>query len=320
MTIATSPRSDAVRAALWMIGTLLSFCAMAVAVRELSAHFGTFEILAFRSIIGVIVVGGIALAMGRHVVRTRQMRWQVRRNLVHFVGQAGWTYGLGVLPFATVFSIEFTMPAWTAVLAVLFLGERMTRGRLIAIGGGIVGVVVILRPDLALPDPSALIVLGAAIAYAGAHIMTKQLTHSDGPLAILFWMSVIQLPMSLVFIGLGDGWTLPGVIDMPWIAAVGLAALAAHFCLARALSFAVAIVVLPLDFARLPLIALATCWTWEVVSGIGQNTLHSNLIRPLPLKPVRRYIRSWYDVALRITISLPSLAMSCLLSQRTIFR
>ena len=269
MTTATSPRSNAVRAALWMIGALLGFCVMAVAIRELSGRHGTFEILAYRSIIGIIVVGGIALAMGRQVVRTRQMRWQVRRNLVHFVGQAGWTYGLGVLPFATVFSIEFTMPAWTAVLAVLFLRERMTRGRLIAIVGGIVGVMVILRPDVALPDPSALIVLGAAIAYAGAHIMTKQLTHSDGPLAILFWMSVMQLPLSLVFIGLGDGWRMPSVVDMPWIAAVGLAALAAHFCLARALSFADAIVVMSLDFARLPLIALVGALLYGEVLNVG---------------------------------------------------
>jgi drug/metabolite transporter (DMT)-like permease len=252
-----------------MIGALLGFCVMAVAIRELSGRHGTFEILAYRSIIGIIVVGGIALAMGRQVVRTRQMRWQVRRNLVHFVGQAGWTYGLGVLPFATVFSIEFTMPAWTAVLAVLFLRERMTRGRLIAIVGGIVGVMVILRPDVALPDPSALIVLGAAIAYAGAHIMTKQLTHSDGPLAILFWMSVMQLPLSLVFIGLGDGWRMPSVVDMPWIAAVGLAALAAHFCLARALSFADAIVVMSLDFARLPLIALVGALLYGEVLNVG---------------------------------------------------
>ncbi len=290
MTTATTPRSDAVRAALWMVGALLSFCAMAVAIRELSAHFGTFEILAYRGIIGVIVVGGMALAMGRQVVRTRQMRWQVRRNVVHFAGQAGWTYGLGVLPFATVFSIEFTMPAWTAVLAVLFLGERMTRGRLIAIVGGIVGVVVILRPDVALPDPAALIVLGAAIAYAGAHIMTKQLTHSDGPLAILFWMSVIQLPMSLVFIGLGDGWHTPGVIDMPWIAAVGLAALAAHFCLARALSFADAMVVMPLDFARLPLIALVGALLYgEILTvGVGVGAVIIGVSLMISLRTERR--------------------------------
>jgi drug/metabolite transporter (DMT)-like permease len=268
-----------------MVGTLVSFCAMAVAIRELTAHHGTFEILAFRSIIGVVVVGAIALVMGPKVLKTRQIRWQLRRNLVHFAGQSGWTYGIGVLPFATVFSIEFTMPAWTAVLAVLFLGERMTHGRVVAIAGGIVGVLVILRPDVALPDPAALIVLGAAIAYAGAHTMTKQLTRTDGSLAILFWMSVIQLPLALGFIAFGDGWHTPVATDWPWIALVGLAALTAHFCMARALSIADAIVVMPLDFARLPLIALVGMLLYgEVVTievGIGAAIIAASLMYAL---------------------------------------
>lgn len=285
MTSSIAPRSDAVRAAFWMVGTLFCFCAMAVAIRELSGRHGVFEIIAYRSITGVIVVGAIALAMGTQVVRTRQMRWQVRRNLVHFAGSAGWTYGIGVLPFATVFSIEFTMPAWTAVLAVLFLGERMSRGRLTAIVGGIVGVAVILRPDVALPDPAALIVLGAAVAYAAAHTMTKQLTRTDGSLAILFWMSVIQLPVALVLIALGDGWHMPIATDVPWIAVVGLAALAAHFCLARALTVADATVVMPLDFARLPLIALVGALVYgEVLAvevGIGAVIIAASLMYAL---------------------------------------
>jgi len=257
MVAPLTPRAAAVRAALWMCGTLVSFSAMAVAIRELSASQGTFQILAWRSIVGLAVLVPVALLRGRGLLATRQLRWQVRRNLVHFLGQAGWTYGIAVLPLTVVFTLEFTMPAWTALLAVLFLGERLSRGRALAIAGGIAGVVVILRPDVALPDPAALIVLAAAMAYAAAHTMTKQLTRSDGALAILFWMSAIQLPLGAgVALALAGGdWPLPGWVAAPWIALVGLAALAAHFCLARALKLADATVVMPLDFLRLPLIA-----------------------------------------------------------------
>jgi drug/metabolite transporter (DMT)-like permease len=250
-------RAAALRAALWMGGTLVSFSAMAVAIRELSATQGTFEILAWRSVVGLTVLVPLGAVRGWGVLATRQPHWQLRRNLVHFLGQAGWTYGIGVLPLATVFTIEFTMPAWTALLAVSFLGERATWPRAIAIAGGIAGVVVILRPDVAVPDPAALVVLGAAIAYAAAHTMTKQLTRSDGALAILFWMSAIQLPLGVgAALALSGGaWTRPGWAEAPWIALVGLGALAAHFCLARALKLADATVVMPLDFLRLPLIA-----------------------------------------------------------------
>jgi drug/metabolite transporter (DMT)-like permease len=130
-----------------------------------------------------------------------------------------------------------------------------------------------------------LIVLGAAIAYAGAHTMTKQLTRTDGSLAILFWMSVIQLPLALGFIAFGDGWRMPAAADWPWIALVGFAALTAHFCMARALSVADAIVVMPLDFARLPLIALVGMLLYgEVVTievGIGAAIIAASLMYAL---------------------------------------
>ena len=57
-----------------------------------------------------------------------------------------WTLAIALLPLATVFALEFTTPAWTTLLAVLFLGERITGGRLTALVCGLVGVLVIVRP------------------------------------------------------------------------------------------------------------------------------------------------------------------------------
>ncbi|MDP7539145.1 MAG: DMT family transporter [Alphaproteobacteria bacterium] len=243
-------------AALWMCGTVASFMAMAISVRELSDTLHTFEILTLRSIIGLIVVYLVVTLSREGTLRSRQPRWQLRRNLLHFFGQAGWTYGLSVLPLAVVFTLEFTVPAWTALLAVLFLGERFSRSRGVSVAGGIIGVLVILRPDTAMPDAAALVVLGAAVAYAGAHTMTKQLTRTDGALAILFWMSAIQLPLGLGANAAFGTWVMPTTGDLPWVLMVGLAALSAHFCMTRALRLADATIVMPLDFIRLPLIVL----------------------------------------------------------------
>lgn len=249
-----SPSASA--AALWMIGTIVSFVAMAVAIRELSESHHTFWILSLRSFVGLAALGVVVAFVGKRAIASQAPGWQIRRNLAHFLGQSGWTYGLGVLPLATVFTLEFTVPAWTALLAVLFLGERLSGARAVAVAGGIAGVLVILRPGLAAPEPAALVVLGAAVAYAAAHGMTKHLTRSDGVLAILFWMAAVQLPLALAANAAFGRFTWPVAADAPWIAVVGLAALGAHACLARALSLADAIIVLPLDFLRLPLIVL----------------------------------------------------------------
>lgn len=241
-------------AALWMGGALVSFILMAVAARELSSGLGTFQILFFRSLIGLTV---ILLMLGRRGLRTvasTHLRLHLVRNLSHYAGQFGWFYGIAFIPLAEVFAIEFTVPVWTALLATVLLGERLTRVRVIAIALGIVGVLLILRPGLAVVHPAALAVLIGAVAYGVSHTLTKKLSGYDKPLTILFYMTLIQLPLGLVP-SLFD-WTTPSPSMWPWLIAVGLTALSAHYCMTRAFLLADATVVVPLDFLRLPLVAV----------------------------------------------------------------
>ena len=244
------------RATAWMSGTLISFVVMAVAVRELSASMQSFEILFFRSAVGLILVLAVALAgpAGLARLRTRQPVLQVLRNVFHFGGSAGWVYGISALPLAVVTAIEFTTPVWVAMLAVVFLRERLNRGRAVAIVLGFAGVLVILRPGLEVVHPAALIVLAGAFGYGTSHTATKKLIRTDSPLAVLFYMTVVQIPLGLV--PALFQWTAPRAVDTPWILVVGLAGLTAHYCIARAFLLADAIIVVPMDFLRLPLVAL----------------------------------------------------------------
>lgn len=243
-------------AALWMAGALASFSVMAVSIRLLSGGMGLFQILFLRSVVGLAVVTVLAWGFrhGWSSVRSRQPRVQVLRNLVHFAGQWCWAAGIAFLPLATVFALEFTTPVFAAILAVLCLGERLNRGRLAMIGFGLIGVLVVVRPGATLFDPVAAIVLLAAFCYASAHALTKRLTRSDPALAVLFWMSAVQLPL-----GLGPAlfdWAPVSWAALPAVLALGLSGLTAHYSVARALALADATVVVPLDFLRLPLIAV----------------------------------------------------------------
>jgi drug/metabolite transporter (DMT)-like permease len=237
-----------------MSGALASFMAMAIGGRELAAELTTFQILFFRSIVGVAAVAVLLQRSGWTQLRTRVFGTHLVRNIAHFGGQYGWFYGLALIPLTEVFAIEFTMPIWTAMLATLVLGERMNRLRTLAVVVGFVGVLVILRPGIAVVSPAALAVLASAAAYATSHVFTKRLSGTETPLAILFYMTVIQLPLGLVP-SLPD-WVWPSPAMWPWVAVVALTALSAHYCLARAFRLAEATVVVPMDFLRLPLIAL----------------------------------------------------------------
>ncbi len=244
----------ALRAALWMGGALLCFSLMAVAVRELLDTMGTFQILFFRSSISFLMVLAVLPRYGIGALRTRRIGLHATRNVLHFGGQAAWVYAIGVLPLATVFAIEFTMPVWTAVLATLVLGERLDRGRIVMLVLGLAGILIILRPGLAVVHPGALATLAAAVAFASVMVATKRLSATDSPLAVLFYMSLMQMPLGLATAL--PGWVTPTVADLPWIVAVGGAGFGSHYCLTRAFMLADATFVVPLDFLRLPLIAV----------------------------------------------------------------
>lgn len=237
-----------------MTGTLVSFMVMAIAGRELSSGLNTFQILLFRSVVGLLIVTIYLQIKGWHLVRTQALSTHVWRNLAHFGGQYGWFYGLAYIPLAEVFAIEFTVPVWTAILALFMLDEKLTKVRLLALTLGVIGMLIILRPGVEVADPAALAVLAGAVCYAITNIKTKKLAHIDHPISILFYMSLVQLPLGLIP-ALSD-WTSPSVEMLPWIMLVGMTALSAHYCITRAMHLVDATVVAPMDFLRLPLIAL----------------------------------------------------------------
>jgi drug/metabolite transporter (DMT)-like permease len=237
-----------------MLGAVLSFAVMAVAVRELLRHMGIPEILALRTLVTLLLVSTIIPRHGFAPLRTRRFRVHATRAAVHLAGQFCWMYAIGALTLATVFAIEFTMPVWTAILAALFLGERLNRGRVVQLLLGLIGVAVILRPGLGAFHPASLVMLLGSMFYAGNMIFTKRLSATDSALAVTFWMSAVQAPLTMA--AALPGWVAPGLADLPWIFAIGAGSFAAHYSMTRAMKLADATVVVPIDFIRLPLIAV----------------------------------------------------------------
>ncbi|PCI45380.1 MAG: EamA family transporter [Moraxellaceae bacterium] len=250
----TLPTNPLIRASFWMAGTLSAFTLMAIAGRELSSDLNTFQILFFRSAISLAIISLWLSITGWHVIKSDQLMVHGLRNFTHFLGQYGWFYGIGLIPLAEVFAIEFTVPLWTAIIAAMMLKEKINPGRSVAIVVGIAGVIVMLRPGIEIINPASIAVLAGAVCYAFAHTLTKKLSGHDSPLSIIFYMSLMQLPLGLIP-SLLD-WQTPSGMMWVWLLIVAACALVAHYCLAQALSLADATIVVPMDFLRLPLIAL----------------------------------------------------------------
>jgi len=273
-----SPRKQRpLLACLWMIGVLVSVSGMAVAGRELSSELNAFQISFTRSLFCLIALIIILCFIGFNKVKTTKLKLHLLRNTIHFGGQTGWFYGVVFLPLADVFAIEFTAPIWTAVLAVIFLKEPLTRYRTLSILLGFAGIMIILRPGINIIQPAALVVLFATFCFASTYVFTRHMSITESPLTIIFYMNLIQLPIGLLT-SLHD-WNYPLMQSWPWVLLLGLTGLGSHFCFAHAFRHADAIVVTPLDFFRLPLIAIIG-WTfynesWDLFIFLGGTIIFS---------------------------------------------
>lgn len=244
-------------AALWMTGAIVSFTSMAIAGRAISFELDTFEIMMFRSFIGLAVVATVATVTGHlKEVNTRNLGLHGIRNLSHFAGQNLWFYALTVIPLAQVFALEFTSPLWAIALSALVLGERITRTRGLAALLGFIGILIVARPTPDSVNIGQLTAALAAIGFAGSAIFTRKLTRTETITCILFYLTLMQAAFGVIAAGYDGDITLPSTSSLPWLVLIALAGLVAHFCLTTALKLAPATVVMPIDFVRLPLIAL----------------------------------------------------------------
>lgn len=255
-----SVAAQARRAAPWMAGWLSLMLVVAVAGRQATRELDVFQIMLMRCVMGLVLLAPlIRAAGGMRVLRTRLLPVHVGRNIVHYGAQYAWFVALTLIPIGHVVAIEFTMPIWTVLLAAMFLGERLHRRKLAAVALGVVGVAMIARPagGAGLGAGQA-IALAAALGFALSVILVKSLARTEHAVTIMFWMLVVQ-----TVLGLGPAlsvWQWPTAAGWGWVALVAVAGTYGHYCMASAMRHADATVVVPMDFLRVPLTALAGWW------------------------------------------------------------
>jgi drug/metabolite transporter (DMT)-like permease len=249
--------SQTIKAVMFMSGAIVSFSAMAVAGRAISFELDTFEIMMYRSIVGICVV----LILGRMFgtlgqITKRNLGTHFIRNISHFAGQNLWFYAITVVPLAQVFALEFTSPLWVLLLSPLLLNERWTQMRVLAGVMGFVGILIVTRPTGQSLNIGVIAAALSAIGFGGSAIFTKRLTRTETITCILFYLTLMQLAFGVICAGYDGDIAMPSLDTLPWLVLIGFAGLLAHFCLTTALSLAPATVVMPVDIIRLPVIAM----------------------------------------------------------------
>ena len=226
-----------------------SLSAMHAIVRFLSPSIHPFELAFFRSLFGFIVILPLLLRGGIDSVRTHQPRLQMLRGVVSIAAMMSWFYGLSMVPLAEATALSFTNVIFGSLAAIIFLREKMTMARGIAVFIGFIGVLVILRPGFVQMDIGIVCVLFSALCWGCSVVIVKQLGRTDSAVSIVAWvgiqLSILSLPFAL------SVWVWPTMEEWLWLSLLGTLATIGHLCMVQGLKLTDAMTIFPLDFTRL---------------------------------------------------------------------
>ena len=275
--------SSNLRGFLWITLSTFAFMSMVMIVRHISDRYNTGELAFWRALIGLALLAPIYIRSGSALLRTEQFRFHLLRNVMHFIGVAGWFYAISRINLSTGMALQFTVPLFTILLAIVFLREKVDRARWVATIIGFAGVLVILRPGLEPVTLAAIAALVSALGYGAANIATKVLVRNCSSDTIVFYMNVMHLPMALCTAWAMGGISVPVIPDMPWLIGLAASATLAHWLLAKALGEADASLIIIVDFTKLPWVTLGAfvffgeapaVWAWAGGAVIFASTVY----------------------------------------------
>ncbi|RZT04061.1 EamA-like transporter family protein [Duganella sp. CF402] len=270
-----------------MLIAVAMFSFMDTTMKLLSAHYPATQVTAMRALSSLPLLCGYMLYRGAFK-GIFKVRWPMHlfRSVLGVGMLTMFAFGLSMLSLAEAYSIFFIAPALITALSVFVLKEKVGKGQWVAIVVGLVGVIVVLRPEgTGFLSIGGLAILASAACYATTAIVSRVLARTDSNESMMFWylilMSAGGLSMSVqhwVPVRAEDGWVL---------LALALSGFFGQLAITRAFSSGKASVVAPFEYTALAW-GVAIDWLlWQVLPD-GYTLLGASIIIGSGIYLVRR--------------------------------
>ena len=248
---------------------MILFSTMGVFIKLSSSQLHPLEVVFFRNFLALFFLTPWIFHQRATVFKSNRKKLYTLRAVLNVVGMAAGFTAITLIPLAEATALSFTAPLFATLGAVLILGEIVRQRRIIAIFFGFVGMLIILRPGIEAVSPGALLAIANAITIAITVLIVKKLTTTEKPITIVAYMALLQTPMALIpalFY-----WEWPSLITWTWLFCLAGAGTIGHLMYTKAIQLAEVSQLQPIDFVRLPIIALfgyivfaeqPSIWVW----------------------------------------------------------
>ena len=251
------------------ISSIVLFSIMVIFIRKASESLHILEVVFFRNLLALIVMLPIIKSIGLAAIKMNNPRLFFMRGFVGAIGMiAGFTC-LTLIPLAQATAISFSQPLFITIGATIFLGEIIKARRIAAIIVGIIGMLIIVQPGFNTLSFGLMLAIISALALSVNALIVKKLTLTDTPHAIIIWMVVMLIPITLI--PAIPVWEWPSLEAWLYLWGIAILGTLAHFSWTKSYAMAEITSLEPIGFIKLPIMALLGwmifaeipgTWTW----------------------------------------------------------
>ncbi|MBO9402223.1 DMT family transporter [Shimia sp. R9_3] len=241
-------------------------------IKFLSGDYALHQIVLIRSVIGLAILLAIIVPLqgGFGVLRTSRFGMHMLRGFCVVAANTTFFLGLAVLPLADAVAVFFVSPLLITAFSVLLLGEKIGPRRLLAVGLGMVGVLIMVRPGAEGFNAALLLPILAAVAYALLHVLTRKIGGTESAATMSVYIQLVFVVVSAtVGATLGHGawedkggemlafllrsWHIPAAADWPLLVLLGIASAGGGFFISQAYRLSEASLIAPLEYVAMPI-------------------------------------------------------------------
>jgi drug/metabolite transporter (DMT)-like permease len=259
-------QDDPIRAIFMVTGATVLFATADTISKYLTASMPVVEILWIRYVLFLVMA--LALNRGRRfkALTPANPKLQIARGIAVIVSSMMFVYGVRTLSMADATSIAFLSPMLITILSIPLLGETVGPRRWAAVGAGMVGVLIVVRPGLSGFQPAALFGIGGAFCWALALIVTRKIANTDAAQTTVLWSAAIGTLVLTALLPLGAVWPTP--FDLLLALVLGVLASAGQWLVILAHRYAPASLIAPFSYTQL---LWSTFWGWAVFANLPDH-------------------------------------------------
>ena len=249
MSRVTNLLSGNLRGIAFMLLAAVFMMIMATLVRFVSEGLHPFQVAFFRNVIGLCMFIPFILSVGTAPLKTQRIGLMALRGVFNAIAMLTYFLSLGLLPLSEVSALTFTVPLFVALMAVIFLKERIGPRRIASLVIGFSGAMIILRPGVEIIDVGAIYALISALTWAIAIIIIKDMSQTESSVTItiygLFFLAIFTFPPA-IFV-----WEWPNAEQYFWLFVLSAVGTVGQLLFVQSLKLADATLVMPFDFTKL---------------------------------------------------------------------